>query len=527
MAQKRLCMKTNKEILKLRFEHGKSEREIRDILGLKSKSTVHRCIKRAEAAGIGCPLPDGTTEDMLETKLFPVQPAAASDKAPIDFAYIHEQLQRKDTTKTFLWEKYVEGNPKNHYKYTQFIVLYNRWAGSLNYCMRQTYNAGEKVFVDFGEGLRVLNKETGEYLKTHVFVGVLGASKYTYVEAVYSQDLPSWIAVNRHMLEFFGCVPGTIVPDNLKAAVEKASLYEPVINRTYEEFARYYKTYIAPARPYEPRDKADAENGVKLMKRWILVRLRDEIFYSLAELNAAMREVLVKFNDKVMKKIGKSRKELFLSLDKPSMMPLPEMPFEYAEWKVVKPGPDYHVEFNKRFYSVPYTYKGQKLDLRATDTLIEMYSKGEHVCSHKRNRSNQNRFTTIFEHMPDSHKAVAGITSESLMSWAKRIGEHALLLVKTKLNSVRIPQYAYRSCQGILRLAEKYKYERVNKACKRALYFHSTTYATVAGILRCNLEDQEYETTCVSRPPLLHANIRGKQEYETCLAKTQSTEVVK
>lgn len=516
MAQKRLCMRTSKEILKLKYRDGKTEREIRDVLGLKSKSAVHRYLVRAEAAGISWPLPDGMSEDALEMRLFPIQPSITSGKTPIDFVYVHEQLQRKDTTKMFLWEQYAEASPENHYGYTQFSELYNKWAGNLNYSMRQTYKAGEKVFVDFGEGLSVLDRETGEYVKTHVFVGVLGASKYTYAEAVYSQDLPSWIMVNQRMLEFFGCVPEVIVPDNLKAAVERACRYDPLINRTFEEFARHYDAHVAPARPYEPRDKALVENGVKLIKRWVLVRLRDRIFFSLKELNAAIREVLEKFNAKIMKKIGKSRKELFDTIDKPAMRPLPEVPFEYAEWKIVKPGPDYHVSFEKHLYSVPYTFKGKKLEVRATDTLIEVYSKDERICSHKRSRKEHDH-TTVTEHMPERHRAVAGVTAESLMDWAKKIGPDAAQLVKIKLESEKFPEYAFRSILGILRFEHKFGRERVNKACKRGIYYRSMSYHSISTILKHNLEDQEYEKPCVSRPPLKHDNIRGKEEYERCL----------
>lgn len=526
MAQTRLCMSTNKEILELKHESGKTEREIMGILGLKSKTTVHRCIERAANAGISWPLPVGMTEDMLEAQLFPTEPAKPSVKAPIDFAYIHKEMQRKDTTKMFLWEQYAEVNPDSHYKFTQFCELTNKWAGKLNYSMKQTYKAGEKVFVDFGEGLSVIDIETGEYKPTHVFVGVLGASKYTYAEAVFSQDLPTWIRVNRHMFEFFGCVPEMIVPDNLKAAVEKACWYEPKINRTYKEFARYYKAHVAPARPYEPRDKADAENGVKLMKRWVLIRLRDDKFYSLAELNAAILKVLEKFNAKIMKRAGKSRTELFLTLDKPNMKQLPEIPFEYAEWKIVRPGPDYHVSFEKHMYSVPCELKGQVLEIRATDTLIEIYKHKVHICSHRRSRK-EHAHTTITEHMPESHRAVAGVTAESLLNQAKRIGPNAVALVEAKLRLGKYPEYAFRSCLGILRLAKKYSNERLDKACKRALYYRAMSYGNISNILQNKLEEQEYEKPYVSRTPFNHENIRGKQEYERCLFENQTMEEVK
>jgi transposase len=519
-------MRLNKDILRLRYEMGKTEREIRDMLGIKSKTTVHTCIQRAENAGLSWPLPAGMTEDMLELRLFPYKPGTVSGKIPIDFAHVHAELQRKDTTKSYLWEQYAETHSGNHYGFTQFCELYNKWANSLNYSMKQTYKAGEKVFVDFGDGLSILDPATGEYIKTHIFVSVLGASKYTYTEAVLSQDLPTWIRVNRNMFEFYGGVPEVIVPDNLKSAVEKACRYEPLINRTYQECARHYGAHVAPTRPYEPRDKAHVENGVKLMKRWVLIRLRDKIFYSLAELNAAIREVLEKFNDKIMKKIGKSRKELFLTLDKPNMMPLPAIPFEFAEWKKVKPGPDYHVSFEKHLYSVPYTQKGQMLEIRATDTLVEIYKNGERMCSHKKSHKEYG-VTTVTAHMPESHMHVAGVTAESLMTHAEKIGPFVLDLIKLRLNAGKFPEYAFRSCLGILRLAKKYSNERLNKACKRAIHYKATKYHNISTILQNNLEGQEeYEKTFVSRPPFTHSNIRGKQEYEQYIFDNNQTQIV-
>ncbi len=526
MAQKRLCMRKSKEILRLKYELGKTEREIRDICGLKSKTTVHRCLERAGKAGITWPLPEGMTEDVLEAQLFPaIQPCKEFKKIAIDCAHVHEQMQMDNVTKKLIWEEYVESNPNNHYGYTQFCQYYNRWTNNLNFSMKQVYKAGEKVFVDFGSGLSVIDKETGEIMKTHVFVAVLGASKYSYAEAVFNQDLPSWILVNRHMLEFFGCVPQVIIPDNLKAAVDKADWYEPFINRSYEEFAGHYGTNIFPTRPRQPRDKALVENGVRLVKRWILARLRNRMFFSLAELNAAIRELLEKFNDNIMKKVGKSRRELFLTLDKPNMNPLPEHPFEYAEWKKARVGCDYHISFGKHMYSVPHYLKGSEIDIRATSSIVEVYLKGNRICSHKRSHK-EHDFTTVKEHMPERHQAVAGITPQSLLDWAEKTGPNVLRMVQTKLDSKMFYEQSYRSCLGILNLARKYGNERLDKACKRALHFGTMSYPKVSSILEQKLEDQEYEKLYITRPHLNHENIRGGQEFADRLLEKQKTEEI-
>ena len=525
MAQKRLCMRQIKEVLRLRYELGKNQREIKHLCGI-GKTTVQEYLSRAQTAGLTWPLSDGTTDAHLEKLLFPEKHKQTSGKAPIPFQHIAEELRRPNVTMWLLWEEYKLENPDNGYQFSFFNELVSKYIGSTNYSMRQEHKAGEKVFVDFGDVAepKILDKTTGEFLKVQFFVAVWGASQYAYAEASLSQNVSSWIKLNTNAFKYFGCVPKVIVPDNLKAAVTKACKYEPLINTTFEEFGSHYGLFIVPARPAKPKDKPRAENGVKLVKRWILARLRNKLFNDVAELNAAIRELLEYYNTRVMKKYGKSRKELFESLDKPVALPLPDADYEYAEWKKAKVGINYHISFEKHDYSVPYTLIHKEVDIKATAGVIEVYFNGERACSHARSRK-VNGYTTVKEHMPPSHQRYIEWTPERIIEWAAKYGPAVKELVEKIIASTMFPEQAYKRCLGIIRLANRYPYERLNAACSRALKYKSFSYRTVVDILKNNADLlPEPEDNKASRPPIIHANIRGKQYFDDCLFHNNSQE---
>ena len=520
MAQKRLCMRQIKEVLRLRYEQGKNQRDIKNLCGI-GKTTVQEYLSRAQTAGITWPLPDGITDVQLEKILFPDKQVSTVEKAPIPFQHIAQELRRPNVTMWLLWEEYKAENPDNGYQYSFFNELVVKYIGSTKYSMRQDHKAGEKVFVDFGdvEEPRILDTTTGELIKVQFFVAVWGASLYAYAEASFSQNIPSWIKLNVNAFRFFGCVPKVVVPDNLKSAVTKACKYEPVINNTFEEFGSHYGFFIMPARPAKPKDKPRAENGVCLVKRWILARLRNRIFSSVSELNVAIRELLVYYNTRIMKKYGKSRKELFESLDRPSANPLPDADYEYAEWKKAKVGINYHVSFEKHDYSVPYTLIHKEVDIKATAGVIEVYFNGERACSHARSRK-VNGYTTVKEHMPPSHRQFVEWTPERMIEWAGKYGNSVKDFVEKVIDSKMFPEQAYKRCLGIIRLANRYPYDRLNSACERAIKYKSFSYRTVVDILKNNVDLlPDIEEQKRSRPPILHANIRGKQYFNDCLFK--------
>jgi len=349
-------MRKIKEVLRLKYDCGISEREIARSCQV-SRSTVADYLRKATAAGINWTEASTLTEAELEKRLFPAQPVPSSIPRPSpDYEYIYQQLRayRKiNLTLTQLWLEYKAKHPDG-YQYSQFCELYRHWRSKLDYCMRQEHRAGEKVFIDYSDGLSIVDPPTGELILTQLFLSVWGASNYTYAEATLSQTLPDWIGAHRRALEYFRCVPRVLVPDNLKSGVNKACKYEPELNPTYTEMAEHYGCAVLPARPYRPRDKAKVEVGVLIAKRWILAVLRQRTFYSLAELNAAIRECLERLNTRPMRQAKKSRREMFEAIDRPNALPLPTRPYEYAEWYKAKVNIDYHIEVDDHYYSVPF-----------------------------------------------------------------------------------------------------------------------------------------------------------------------------
>jgi transposase len=378
--------------------------------------------------------------------------------------------------------------------------------------MRLSHKGGEKVFVDYaGQTAPVVDPNTGEVRQVQIFVGVLGASSYTYAEAHWSQDLPNWISAHVRMFAFFGGVPEIVVPDNLKAGVKHPCRYEPDLNPTYQDLAQHYGTAVVPARVRKPKDKAKAEVGVQVVERWILARLRNRTFFSLADLNQAIRELLDELDAKLMKHLGRSRRELFETLDQPALKPLPELPYEFATWKKARVNIDYHIEFEKHYYSVPYTLIHEEVYVRATERTIEIFFKNRRVASHRRTNV-RGRHTTISEHMPPSHQKYQEWSPDRFTRWAQAIGPHTAQLVQALLDSRKHPQQAYRSCMGILRLAKRYGEDRLEAACRRALPAGIHSYKGVKNILDAKLDQVEPEEPATV-VPTDHENIRGQAYY--------------
>jgi transposase len=299
-------------------------------------------------------------------------------------ASIHHELRRPGVTLMLLWEEYRQRAP-NGYSYSRWCDLYRAWEGRLSPTMRQSHPAGERMFVDYaGQTVDVIDGSSGEIRQAQIFVAAMGASNYTYAEATWTQSLPDWIGAHIRALAFMGGVPAQLVPDNLKVGVDRANWYEPGLNRTYLDLATHYRTAILPTRPRKPRDKAKVEVAVLVVERWILARLRNRRFFSLAELNQAIAALVADLNRRPMRRLGVSRRELFLELDCPALKPLPAEPYEYAQWRVRRVGLDYHVDIDGHYYSVPHRLIRQQLDARITERTIELFDKGERVAVHLR-----------------------------------------------------------------------------------------------------------------------------------------------
>jgi len=511
MSQERLTMRKIREVLRLKWECNLSNRAIARSCSI-SHSTVGEYIRRAEEAGLSCPLPDDLDEERLFEILYPKSPNPGSRVIPCpDWSWVHAELRKKSVTLRLLWVEYREDHPTG-YGYSQFCALYREWAKHLNPSMRLTHKAGEKVFVDYaGQTVPIVDPETGEIHQAQVFIGVLGASNYTYVEAQWSQELPNWIDGHVHMFRFFGGAPEIVVPDNLKSGVKNPCRYEPDLNPTYQDLAEHYGVAVIPARSGKPKDKAKAEVGVQVAERWILARLRNHTFFSLAELNQAIRDLLGPLNERPMKHLERSRREFFDLLDQPALKPLPEKPYVFATWKKTRVNIDYHVEFDKHYYSVPYTLIHEAVDIRATQSSVEIFFKNERVASHPRVKS-PGRHTTLAEHMPTAHQKYLEWTPERLVCRAQSIGPHTAQVVQGILDSSKHPQQACRSCLGLLRLAKRYGEDRLEAACRRAFPAGIISYKGVKNILDAKLDQVEPEEA-PDVVPESHENVRGESYY--------------
>jgi transposase len=505
-------MRNIRELLRLVHGVGLSQRAAAQSLSI-AQGTASKYLNRAQRAGLTWPLPAELDDDIrLENRLYPPPSELPSDQRPRpDWAAVHRELRRPGVTLMLLWEEYCDSQ-KETFSYSWFCEAYGKWAGHLKPHMRLTHTAGEKLFVDYsGHTMEIIDGLTGEICAAQIFIAVLGASNYTFAEASLSQSLPDWIMAHVRAFTFFGAVPRQTVSDNLKSGITKACFHEPMVNRTYSDFARHYGTAILPARPRHPRDKAKVEVGVQIVGRWILARLRNHRFYSLGALNEAIRSLLDDLNGRPMRAFNCSRRELFDRLDRPALKPLPDEPYEYAEWKRCRVGLDYHVEIDKHYYSVPSNLLRQEVFARITAKTVEIFWHGKRVASHLRSRL-RHRPTTIPEHMPSAHRRYRDWTHERIRREAAKLGSDVAILIDVILRSRPHPEQGFRSSIGILSLVKRYAPERVNAACARALALNALSYGAVAEILK-NGKDKEPQTASQAAPILRHANIRGRDYY--------------
>jgi transposase len=513
MPAKRLSMRQVKEVLRLKWACGLSDRQIAHSLRI-SRPTVADYVRRAKDAGLSWPLSADLGDDGLERRLFArtVKKPPAQRPMP-DWSRVHRELKRKGVTLVLLWQEYKAATPDG-LQYSQFCEAYRMWATRLDLVMRQRHRAGETLFVDYaGQTMPVVDPHTGEIRDASIFIAVLGASNYTYAEATWSQSLPDWIGSHVRAFEALGGVPQVLVPDNLKAAVTRPHRYEPALNRTYLDMAQHYGVAIVPARAGRPRDKAKVEVGVQVVERWILARLRDHTFFTLGALNTAIKDLRTALNQRPFKKLPGSRLSLFASLDRPALRPLPDRPYQYAEWKLVRVNIDYHVEVAGHYYSVPYALVKHQLEARISDHTVELFHQGKRVASHQRS-PHKGRHTTVVAHMPKPHQHYAEWTPTRLMRWAEKTGDACARVVETLLASRPHPQHGFRSCLGIMRLGKRYGAERLEAACRRAMAIGACSYKSIESILKHDLDRQPLPKQPETATPVVHhVNVRGPNYY--------------
>lgn len=508
-------MRKLKEVLRL-HSLGLSQHQIARSCSI-SQSTVHEYVSAAHAAGVGWPLPDNWDEPQIERALFPQRPAPAVwRKHPEpDWTKIHEELQtHKDLTLQLVWQEGRETNPEG-YGYSRFCELYRRWLKKLDLVLRQEHRAGEKMFVDYaGATIPIHDPQSDKVHAAAVFVAVLGASSYTFAEATTGQDLRNWIGSHQRAFEFFGGVSEVVVPDNLKSAVTHPSYYEPDLNPTYRDLGEHYGVAIIPARPYRAKDKAKAEVGVQVVQRWIVAALRKRKFFTLAEVNQAIAELLVRVNQRPFRKREGSRATLFAQLDKPALKPLPATRYQFGEWETAGVNIDYHVEVERHFYSVPYALVHQEVDVHLTGETVEILHRGVRVASHARSYE-AGKATTLAEHRPKSHQKCLGRTPSRLIEDAQQTGPCTGQLVEAILAARRHPEQGFRSCLGILRLAKTYPAERMEAAARRCLRARAYNFQSMDSILKNQLDRLPIPGEAPAQTAVEHDNIRGADYFDS------------
>ncbi len=517
-----LSMRKIRELLRLKHL-GRSQRQIASSLCV-AVGTVCGHLRRAREAGMTWERAQGMTDTDLQSALFRDGGRnVAATRAAIDYSHVHGELHRNGVTLQLLWSEYLDrvaarGNETKPYQYSQFCELYGAWRSRLQPSMRIVHRAGEKAFVDYsGKKPKLWDRETGQAREVELFVMVLGASSYTYAEATLTQRLPDFVGSTIRGFEFFDGVPEVLVPDQLRSAVKGPDRYEPDINATYLEMAQHYGVVVLPARPRRPKDKAKVEVGVQVVQRWILARLRNRKFFELGELNQSIWELLDDLNARPFQKLEGSRKSAFADLDQPALRPLPAVRYELAERKTARVNIDYHVEYDGRYYSVPYKRVHAEVEVRATATLVEIFQAGKRIASHRRSLERRGSMVTEPGHRPANHRHQVW-PPERLIAWGASFGPSVARVVELTLGRYVNPEQGYRACLGLMRTAQRHGAVRMNAACERAL-----SVSTIGGprrkyieaILKRGLEREEAPASPTPRTsPLTHENVRGGDYYD-------------
>ena len=505
-------MRQIRQTLQLHLQADLSLRQVALSLGL-SKTTAGTIVSYARAAGVDWALAQTLSDEELEARLYRPPISRSSSLLEPDYPGIHQELKRAGVTLQLLWEEYTKDN-KQAYKYTSFCVKYRAWAAGLKRSMRQTHIAGERLFLDYaGQTLAVVDAITGEISRAQIFVAVLGASNYTYACATATQTTADWVSSIINALEFCNGVPRLLVPDQPRALVSHPDRYEPEVNRLVQELCDHYGTAVLPARPAHPRDKPKVENGVLVVERWILARLRHRRFFSLGEVNKEVAELLVDLNGRAFKKLPGNRREAFENFERATLNPLPPTRMPIARFKRARVNIDYHIELDGHYYSVPHRLVRQQVDLRITPSTVEVLTGQQRVAIHPYS-ARKGAHTTTPEHMPASHRAHSEWTPQRLIAWGERIGAATAGVVRWQMEHRPHPEQGYRACLGLLRLERKYGADRLEAACARAQSIRSPTYRSVNSILSSALDRQNVPPEPDKQASLpLHDNVRGPDYY--------------
>ena len=467
-----------------------------------SRNKVADIWKKVQEKQLQWPIPESLSNEDLKTILYPLEAAEQSRLLP-DYEYIYNELAKPGVTLSLLWAEYCikcQDTGKTAYQHTQFNEKYHAYASSKKATLRLNHKPGDELEVDWiGDTIPVTDPLTGLTDPAYVFVACLPCSMYGYAEAFPDMKSQSWIEAHVHAYEFFGGVTRILIPDNLKTGVIKNTRTELVLNRSYNEMAEHYDTAVIPARPVKPRDKPNAEGSVKVMETWILAALRNRTFFTFDELNLAIREKLIEYNEHPFQKKKGSRKSVFEEEEKVFLMPLPATRYETAVWSTATIQPDYLISIGESKYSVPYEFIGKKVDIRITEKVIEVFYHNNRIASHLRKDHCPDPIY-IPEHMPEKHRIYMQYNSEFFLKWAAENGASTLIVVKSFLYSHKVEQQGYKSCTSLMRLADRYTPQNLEQACERALSFTpAPSLKNISIILKNKLEKLKEEKVQYSK----------------------------
>jgi transposase len=365
-----------------------------------------------------------------------------------------------------------------------------------------------------GDTASIRHNISGEHIPVYIFVAVLPCSGYAYAEGFLSQNLESWITAHVHTYQFFGGATRIVTPDNLKTGIQKADWYSPVINKTYNEMAEHYGTAVIPTGVRKPKEKATVERTVGMLSTWITAALRNRQFFSLFELNQAIKHKLDDFNKKPFQKKEGCRESAFEE-ERPFLIPLPDRPFELSTWKIATVQLNYHVAVDKMYYSVPYEYIKYKVDVRLTASMVEVFYKNTRIASHRHLYGHPGQYSTVIEHMPEKHRQYTQWNAERFIKWAGDIGPNTKQAVKAIIASRKVEEQSYKTCIALLKLADAYSVERLEAACEKALsYTAIPNFRSVRTILKTGSDRLKPDTAAIPHEnSAAFAFIRGAAYY--------------
>jgi len=473
-----------------------------------SHNTVKDILVRAQKAQINWLMVENLSDSEIEQRIYGEKKSTVAARPEPDMEYLDRELRRPGVNLMLLWHEYKLTYPDG-VQYTQFCERYRKWSGVRDVSLHIEHKAGEKMFVDWaGDTMKVINPSTGELLTACIFVSALGTSGYPYVEAFPTKEKENWITAHRNAFQYYGGLPLILVPDNDKSAVTIACKYDPELNKTYREMAEYYDVAVIPARVRKPKDKPKVEKSVRDIETWIMAALRNRQFFTFTELNIAIRQKLTEFSNKPYQKLEGSRTSVFLKYDQSALRSLPAEPYEYADWRLATVSTDYHVEVLKQYYSVPYIYARQKIDVRVSHNMVEIFQNGLRLCSHLRLNGRVRQYSTCNEHMPANHKDYVNMNRDNMIAWAQGIGENTTELINKIFGRVKVEQQAYRSCMGLKRIVKTYGAEPTEQACLFALKAKEYGCGYVESLIKSPLLHKTVASTVIK-----HGNIRGPEYY--------------